>query len=164
MDLCLGIDPGLANTGWSLVSRSEHGLFDVAASGCIHTDKMDTESERLHQIYQEISDLLVKYLPTTLIVENVYFNRNTISCLSTSAVAGVCMVAGEVAGVAVESVSPQQAKKAVTGRGKASKESVIASVAKLTGLKVKATHEADAIAIAITGLMQMKYPRKLRIR
>lgn len=65
----LGIDPGLANTGFAIVSRTVRGKFSVVDAGIIRTSKADSEAERALVIYQEVSELLRPHMPNLLAVE-----------------------------------------------------------------------------------------------
>ena len=154
--LSLGIDPGIANTGWSLCERDRNGAFTVVTGGVIRTDKRSSESQRLHKIFQQIIEVLVNNDPSLLVVENVYFNKNVSSALSTAGVASICLLAGEISNIATLSISPQQAKSAVTGSGSASKERVAKGVKQLTGKDFENSHINDSVAIAIAGILRSR--------
>ena len=156
MTLSLGIDPGIANTGWSICERDRSGAFNVVTGGVIRTDKRSSESQRLHHIFKQITEVLVNNNPSLVVVENVYFNRNVSSALSTACVAGVCLLAGEMSNIATLSVSPQQAKSAVTGNGSASKERVAKGVRQLIGKDFENSHINDSVAIAIAGILRTR--------
>ena len=83
-----GIDPGMANTGWSAVSRNRTGKFILLDSGCIRTPAGHTESVRLLQIYKQISELLNVHTPNAIAIERVFHNKNISSSLTTAAVMG----------------------------------------------------------------------------
>lgn len=155
-DRVLGIDPGLSHTGYAVVVRNVRGKFSIVESGCIATDKKETEATRAKQIYETICELIHQHSPDTIAVERVYFNRNPSSCLSTAGISYVCLLAAELAGLPSVQVSPQTAKAAATGFGSASKESVRKFIAKLTGETLTNSHEADAAAVAIAGLLKAR--------
>lgn len=155
-DRVLGIDPGLSNTGYAVVVRTVRGKFSLLESGCIATDKTETDAKRAKQIYERIQEIIHQQMPDLVAVERVYFNRNPSSCLSTAGISYICLLAAELAGVPSLSISPQTAKAAATGFGSASKESVKKFVSKLTGETLTNSHQADAAAVAIAGLLKAR--------
>lgn len=155
---CIGVDPGIANTGWSVVERYQAKSFYVVTGGVIRTSHHLSEGQRLHQIYEDLTSIIKKHSPDLLTVENVYFNNNKTSALSTAGVASVCLLIGELAGIQSLSISPQQAKSAVTGSGSASKKQVQQGVCRLTGREFKNHHIADSVAIAAAGLLRSRSP------
>lgn len=73
---CLGIDPGLANTGYAIIGRkAATEEFKLLESGCIQTDrKVSTEAQRLLKIYQDIGEIIGAHTPHLVAIEKVYFN------------------------------------------------------------------------------------------
>jgi len=153
---CLGVDPGLSNTGWAVVSRSRCGKLVIVDCGCIITHKKDTEQKRVHQIYSNVLEILCNHDPNLLAVERVFFNHNPSSCLSTAGVSYICLLAAEQSGVKSMSFTPQQVKSAVGCGGSASKRNVKVFVSKLTRTTITNAHVADATACAIAGLLKMQ--------
>ena len=80
----LGIDPGLANCGWSVVVRNRSGKYVLMDSGCIVTTSSTGESERLLYIYKQITELLHVHVPNCVAIERVFHNRNVSSSLTTA--------------------------------------------------------------------------------
>ena len=153
---CLGIDPGLSNTGWAVVSTNQQGKWTIVDCGCVITHKKETEPKRIHQIYQAIRDVGHQHNPDLLAVERVFFNHNPSSCLSTAGVSYVCLLAAEQAGLPSMTFTPQQVKLACGCGHRGSKESVQRFVSKLTNTTISNTHVADAAACAIAGLLKMR--------
>ena len=154
---CLGIDPGLANTGYTLVCR-KHATeqFTLLQSGCIQTETSSSQAKRLLKIYQEISELIHVHTPNIVAIERVYFNRNVSSAITTAGVIGVCLLAAEQLGIESLLLTPQQAKAATGGTGSAGKKQVQRMISHLTGSVLKNRHAADAAAVAIAGLLHPK--------
>lgn len=150
----IGIDPGLANTGYAVLTRNRRGHFRILSSGCIQTDKADTEAKRLFKIYTGISSLIREHSPDILAIEKVFWNKNITSALSTQGVISVCLLSAEQAGITSLQITPQTAKAFATGSGAADKAHVRKFVEKLTGTAIKNTHTADAASVAIAALMQ----------
>ena len=147
----LGIDPGLANTGYAVVTRNRRGQFRILASGCITTDKRNETPSRMLEIYTGVTELLQTHTPDLLSVERVFWNRNITSAMSTAAVMHISLLAAEVAGITSKQVTPQQVKAACGCGGKANKAAVKVFVSKLTGETLTNAHTADAAACAIAG-------------
>ena len=102
----IGIDPGLANTGYAIVTRNRRGQFRILESGCITTDKHTETPKRLLEIYTGITELLHHHTPDLLSVERVFWNRNITSAMSTAAVMHICQLAAEQAGITSRQVTP----------------------------------------------------------
>lgn len=152
---CLGIDPGLANCGWAVVSRTPSGKFRVLDSGNITTPASDTEAERALCIYQQISEVIASHYPHKVAIERVFFNKNVSSAITTGGVIYLCLLSAEQAGLVSVQVTPQQAKSAI-GFACADKAQVQRMVEKLTGVTILNAHSADAVAIAIAGLLKAR--------
>ena len=150
---CLGIDPGLAHTGWSVVRRKKSGGFQHLASGVISTEASACDAVRYATIYNAVNALIAEHTPDVLSIERVYFNKNVSSCLSTASVIGVIRLSAELARMPSIQVRPQAVKAAVTGGGRASKAQVQKMVAKLLGVDIQNAHAADAAAVAMAGLL-----------
>lgn len=159
----IGIDPGLSNTGWAVVSRNQKGAFEMMDCGCIITHKKDTHPKRVLQIYNDIWDVLHIYQPDMLSVERVFFNQNPISCLSTAGVSYICQLAAEQAEIKSMNFTPQQVKMACGCGHRASKRNVKVFVSKLTNTPITNTHVADATACAIAGLLKMRTMKERKL-
>ena len=152
----IGIDPGLSNTGWAIVSRNRKGAFEMMDCGCIITHKKDTQPKRVLQIYNAIRDVLHQHNPDLLAVERVFFNQNPISCLSTAGVSYICQLAAEQANIKSMTFTPQQVKMACGCGGNASKRNVKIFVSQLTKTTITNAHVADATACAIAGVLKLR--------
>ena len=93
---------------------------------------------------------------SVIAIENVFFNQNVSSAISTGQVIGAVSVAGAKHGVKVVSITPQKAKAAVGAGGHANKAQVKRFVQKVCEMETSITsdHEADAIAIAMAALLE----------
>ena len=151
---CLGMDPGLANTGWSVIRRHRSGRLDHLASGVIRTESDACEAVRYATIYNAVNAIREEHTPDLLSVESVYFNKNVSSCLSTASVIGVILLAAELAALPSIQVRPQTVKAAVCGVGRASKAQVKRMVSKLLDVDIRNGHACDAAAVAIAGLLE----------
>jgi len=150
--LCLGIDPGIANTGLAIVSRDLVGKFQVVDYGCIKTASSNGEGSRYTVIYSEISKLLIANTPNIVAIERVFFNKNVSSALTTHGAVAICQLSAAQIGIESVLLKPQAVKAAI-GFATADKAKVKQMVAKLTGAKIRSAHANDAVAVAIAGLL-----------
>lgn len=146
----LGIDPGLAHTGWGVVEQVGSS-YRCLAYGCVVTTPQDTIDRRLKQIYDEIVLVIERFHPTELGIEQVYFGVNTKTAFATGQARGVAIVACASGDLTVGEYTPGQIKQAVVGTGTADKAQVQYMVRAVLGLdhEPKPDHAADALAAAI---------------
>ena len=102
-------------------------------------------------IYEGINELLEKYRPDAVAVEELFFNTNITTGIRVAEARGVILLAAETLGISVFEYTPLQVKQAVVGYGRAEKKQVITMVTMLLGLTrpPKPDDTADALAIAI---------------
>ncbi|HEY5343660.1 MAG TPA: crossover junction endodeoxyribonuclease RuvC [Solirubrobacteraceae bacterium] len=148
--IVLGIDPGLANTGYGVV-ESTAGRLVALDGGVIETAAGLRVERRLADIHGAIDALLVEHEPQAMALEELYFGQNVKTAFAVGQARGVVMLAAGSRGVSCESYTPQKVKGAVCGNGRADKEQVARMVQALLGLEAppKPDHAADALAVAI---------------
>jgi crossover junction endodeoxyribonuclease RuvC len=148
--IILGIDPGLAHTGWGVV-ETRGSLCRARAYGCVTTKASMPMSQRLGAIFDELSAAIEKYGPTQLAIEKIFFGENTRSAMATAQARGAALVAGAHAGLEVGEYTPMQIKQAVVGTGSADKRQVIYMVRNVLALDhdPRPDHCADALAAAV---------------
>lgn len=147
----IGIDPGLANTGYGIIEFSQN-KFKCIEYGSITTASDKPQGERLLIIFNKISELVKKYKPAEAGIETVYFAKNVTSAITVSEAKGVVLLALAQNGISVSEYAPNAIKKAVTGIAQAEKAQVQNAVKIILGLATvpKPDHAADALAAAIT--------------
>lgn len=150
MRTVIGIDPGLASTGWGVV-RFDGSRFIHVGHGVVHTDAGVPLPQRLQRIHKEIRKVIRQHEPAEAGVEELFFSRNASSAMQVAHARGVVLLALGERGIPVGFYSPQQVKQAVIGRGRADKDQVQRLVGVLLGLDTAPgpDHAADALAIAI---------------
>jgi crossover junction endodeoxyribonuclease RuvC len=148
--IVLGIDPGLANTGFGVVERRgsrlvalDGGVVETAAGGPIE--------RRLGELHEALRALLAEYSPVAMALESLYFGQNARSAFAVGQARGVALLCAGQAGVECHSYTPQQVKGSVCGSGSAPKDQVARMVARLLDLRSPPTpdHAADALAVAV---------------
>jgi crossover junction endodeoxyribonuclease RuvC len=148
--IVLGIDPGLASTGYGVVA-SRDGRLTALASGVIETRTGIPQERRLADIHAQIDELISAHEPVSIALEALYFGQNVRTAFAVGHARGVVMLAAAQQGVACSGYTPQQVKGAVCGNGRASKDQVARMVKALLGLAAEPhpDHAADALAVAI---------------
>lgn len=149
----IGIDPGVANTGFGIVESRGSALLALDG-GVIRTESAQPLELRLALIADQIEDLLVKYSPDAMAIESIYFGKNVESAFSVGQARGAVVCEAGRRGIPVDSYTPQQIKLAVCGSGGAGKEQVQTMVTALLDLAgpVPPDHAADALAVGICHL------------
>jgi crossover junction endodeoxyribonuclease RuvC len=119
----LGIDPGLEITGVSILDVSK-GEYHPIFSGCIVTKKAKPLCERLEDIYIEINQIIKKFSPDCLAIEEIFFSMNAKTALDVGQARGVSMLAGSINNLKIFEYTPLEVKQAVVGYGKATKKQI----------------------------------------
>lgn len=159
-----GIDPGVATTGWGVISDDVDGNNGLRAldHGVVHTDKHIDHPDRLAELQTDIKALLEEFSPDVVAVEQLFFSKNTKTALSVGEARGATLVAISQAKIPIKEFTPPQVKDAVCGYGKAPKRQVQEMVQSILGMDAVPTPDdaADALAVAIccasTMAMSMK--------
>jgi crossover junction endodeoxyribonuclease RuvC len=146
LGLILGIDPGLAGTGFALLSGSS---LVLSCSTLVTSPGRD--GARLLAITKHLRDLLAEHPPAEASLEELFMGRNTSSAIGVAQARGAILAVLEECGVPVFEYKPSQVKMVLTGYGNADK----AQIARMLGAQVKVpegrvdAHAMDAIAIAV---------------
>ena len=146
----VGVDPGLASTGWGVVEYSR-GQLHYLAHGCIVTSAEKKHGERLLIIHKAFQKVLKSYKPSEAALENLYFGKNVSSAMSVAEARGVLLLALSAQELPVHELTPNAVKQAVVGTSKADKKQIQEMVRLILGLKEipRPDHAADALAAAI---------------
>lgn len=122
--LALGIDPGTAICGYGLVEMRGNRLKAIDF-GAIETSAHLSPPERLEIIFEGINNLIDRFQPTLMGVEQLFFNRNVTTAISVGQARGVILLAGSQHKIELREFTPLQVKQAVVGYGKATKQQVM---------------------------------------
>jgi crossover junction endodeoxyribonuclease RuvC len=151
--IVLGVDPGLANTGYGVVAH--RGGRPVALDGGVIETASGVSAElRLARIHEAVVELLSEHAPDAVALEELYFGANARSAFAVGQARGVVMLAAGQRRVPCSGYTPQQVKSAVCGSGRAGKDQVARMVGTLLGLPgpPRPDHAADALAVAVCHL------------
>ncbi|MDQ3767773.1 MAG: crossover junction endodeoxyribonuclease RuvC [Actinomycetota bacterium] len=146
----MGIDPGIAVTGYGVVERHD-GRLRAVAHGAVRTGAGDCQAVRLARLRAEIAGLISRLRPEAAAIERLFFNANVKTAMAVGQASGVVLASLAEAGVEVTDYTPPQVKLAVAGSGVASKRQVQTMVTSLLGLDAAPStpDAADALALAI---------------
>jgi crossover junction endodeoxyribonuclease RuvC len=148
--IIMGIDPGFAITGYGIV-KYEGNKFSPVEYGAVVTKAAVPFAERLLQIDEKLSDIIEKYRPEAISVEELFFNKNIKTAITAAHGRGIALAAAARSGAEVFEYTPLQVKQAVVGYGRADKAQVQQMVKVILNLPCipKPDDVADALAIAV---------------
>lgn len=146
----LGIDPGMAIVGYSVVDVDGEN-FTLVTSGSIQTQKGMSDASRLYEIFQDISVIIDKYKPDIASVEKLFYFRNQTTIIPVAEARGVIIMALEKFKVPIYEYTPMEVKQVLTGFGRADKKHVEQMVKITLNCEdlPKLDDTVDSIAIAI---------------
>jgi len=148
--IVLGVDPGLATTGYGIV-EARGDARSLIECGVVRTDARDPLPERLRTIYEGICEVLARHTPDALAVEGVFYGRNVRTTVILGHARAAALLAGTLHGLAVAEYAPAEVKNAITGTGRATKEQVQFMVQRLLRLRTPPSpvDAADGVAVAL---------------
>ena len=150
MRTILGIDPGIAATGYGII-RCNETEFHCVAHGTIKTAPHEPTGDRLMKIADSVIKVVVEFSPHEAGVELLYFTKNSKSAIPVAQARGVVLYTLARCGIPAFDYTPLEVKQAVAGNGRAEKRQVQEALRYLFGLEKvpKPTHAADALAVAV---------------
>jgi crossover junction endodeoxyribonuclease RuvC len=153
----LGIDPGLAGTGWGLVEEA-NGSVKYLDHGVIVTKADRPRAERLFFILHSVRLIIEKYKPHEAAIENLFFGKNVTSAIPVAEARGVISACLAEKGIPIRELTPNAIKKGVSGVSGADKKQVQEMVRIILNLQEppKPDHAADALAAAICAVYDIK--------
>ncbi len=148
--IIIGFDPGVADTGYGVISV-EKGKLSCLGYGCIKTPAKTDLPDRLKTIYADTVTLLKKYKPALVSIEKLFFSKNVTTAMAVGHARGVILLAIAQAKLKVVEFTPNQVKQSVASYGAADKQQVQRMVKMILNLQEipKPDDAADALAIAI---------------
>ncbi len=149
--MILGIDPGLASTGFAVLS-SEGSRLRAVAVGTLTTSPRTPHAERLHSLSAGIGAVLAAHPIASAAIESWFVHPVSRSAMAMAEARGALLAAVAAASVPVTEYTPSAIKQAVTGSGRADKAQIRMMVGKLCSASLGTDHEADALAAAICHL------------
>jgi crossover junction endodeoxyribonuclease RuvC len=157
--IILGIDPGIADTGFGVIQKENNGQISCLTYGSIKTSAKEPLAERLVVLARELNKIIKKFSPSTAAIEQLFFNKNVKTALIVGQARGVVLLTLKQHKIDLCEFTPAQVKQAVAAYGQASKSQVQKMVKLLLRLKEipKPDDAADALAIALCASNYKKY-------
>lgn len=158
--IAIGIDPGIATTGYGIVREEADGRLIALAHGVIETSKSEPLPRRLQVLHEQLSTLIGMWQPREAAVEELFFATNAKTAMIVGQARGVVLLTLCNAQIPVHEYTPLQVKQAISGYGQADKRQMQEMVRLLLGLTSvpRPDDAADALAIAITHLQNRRWP------
>ncbi len=153
----LGFDPGYGRLGFGVV-RIVKANATYVSCGVLTTRPEDSPSHRLCELAQDVRTLLVRYQPQEIIIESLFFGKNTTTALRVAEVRGILLLLAAEAHIPLYEVKPVEVKMALTGYGAAKKRAMQEMITRILGLPTVPNPDdaADALAIAWVGATQLR--------
>lgn len=149
--IILGIDPGLASTGFGAI-RCDKATPSIVKCGYIKTSAKEPVSNRLSQIYSDVNQLIRSLNPDLIAIENVFsLVRYPKAGILLGGVLGIIYLSVSQNNVSMVEITPKEVKNSLTGYGGADKYQVKETIKKMLKItNIKSFHASDALAIALT--------------
>ena len=158
----LGIDPGFAITGYSIIDYIGNH-FSLVESGAVTTPAGMSFPLRLTKIFDDLNTIIDTYKPDAISVEELFFNQNTKTAINVAQARGIILIAGCKKNIPTFEYTPLQVKQAVTGYGRAEKvqvQKMVKSILKVDKLP-KLDDITDSMAIGICHAHSQRFSMKL---
>ena len=154
----IGIDPGMAIVGYSIIDTTPNGEINLVSSGSIQTLSKDSEHKRLLEIHQDLKTIIEKFKPEAAGVEKLYFFKNQKTVMPVSQARGVIMLTLALYNININEYTPIEVKQSMTGYGRATKDEVakLVKICLNKDTRPKLDDTVDSIAIAICCARHMK--------
>ncbi len=156
--IILGIDPGLASTGFGAL-RCEGKRPVLMRCGAVKTFTSDTIPNRLMQIHADMNQIIEQVEPDLLAIEDVFsLVRYPRAGILLGSVLGVLYVTARERGLPVQEIAPKEIKNALVGFGNAGKKQIKEAVASVLGVSdISSFHASDALAVALAVYYRREY-------
>ncbi|MEN3037778.1 MAG: crossover junction endodeoxyribonuclease RuvC [Candidatus Kryptonium sp.] len=170
--IVLGIDPGSNITGYGVVKvevkegRIDKTRLTAIDYGAVKVDERDIFPVKLKKIYDKITEIINLHKPNEVAIETAFYGKNFQSAFKIGHVRGVVILSAVNSGVSVFEYTPREVKKAVVGKGSATKEQVQFMVKAILNLKSfpEFYDVSDALAVAICHINRTLVPEQVRYR
>lgn len=151
----LGIDPGTVTMGYGVI-ESKEGEIALVDCGALNSPARSPIGERLSYLYNRLLEVILRYQPDAVAVEQPFMAKNVRSALAVGRAQAVAMLAAANRGIPTYEYTPAQVKQRVTNYGASSKEQIQEMVKLQLGLSQvpQPSDAADALAVAICHLRE----------
>ena len=154
----LGVDPGLVNTGFGIVSFNGNNI-ELVDFGIISPNKDASLSLRLNTIYKDMSSIISRYKPDCLSVEEIFYSTNIKTTMKLGQARGAVLIAAAQLELQVYEYSARKIKLSLTCNGNSTKEQVRYMVENRLNINIKNIKDdaSDALAAALCHEQQFRF-------
>lgn len=155
----LGIDPGFGRMGFGIIDVTGNKM-EMVDYGCWETNKGEEFSERLFCLIKLLRQVIIKYKPTAVALEELFFFKNLKTAINVAQARGAVMLEIKERKLPLVELTPLQVKQSLTGYGRADKKQMQRMAQMILKLKSapKPDDAADALAIAIAAVAYCRQP------
>lgn len=155
----LGIDPGLASTGFGAITFNNSTSPSLLKCGCIRTSPGLHISDRLAQIYNDMEHLITSINPELVAVENIFsLVRYPKAGILLGGVLGIIYLSVFQNNIRMVEITPKEVKSSLAGYGNANKKQIQEATQKALKIsELSSFHSADALAIALTAYYRKSF-------
>ncbi|MGB9598262.1 MAG: crossover junction endodeoxyribonuclease RuvC [Minisyncoccales bacterium] len=150
--IILGIDPGLARTGYGVIKVLKNKKMKCLDLGVIETSPELKREERLKKIDDSLGRIIKRYQPNVLATEKVYFFKNLKTVIPVAEASGIVLLNAAKKNIPVFEFTPLEIKFSLTNNGRAEKEEVIKKIKRVFKIRrdFLVDDAFDALACALT--------------
>ncbi|MGH7507476.1 MAG: crossover junction endodeoxyribonuclease RuvC [Longimicrobiales bacterium] len=159
--IVLGVDPGVAITGYGVVAHEQGGATSLLECGVVRTSPDAPLPVRLREIFDAIGEVVVRHRPDVAAVEGVFYGRNVRTTVVLGHARAAVLLAASLRDVPIAEYAPAEIKNAVAGTGRATKDQMQYMVQQLLRLRTppRPADAADGVAVALCHLSAFRIPR-----
>ncbi len=160
--IILGLDPGLASTGFGAIF-CKGASPRLEKAGYMTTSARDPIALRLFQLHSDINQLIENLKPDLVAIENVFsLVRYPRAGILLGEVLGIIYLSVHVQRLPIIEISPKEVKNALVGSGSATKKQIMSTTKRILGINdLTSTHAADALAVALTASYRKGYAQAI---
>ena len=146
----LGIDPSLRGSGFAVLDYGDSNSTQIIESATLKLHRKLSMPECLGAIGNQVDDFLNQHSVDHVAIEQTIYVQNFQTAQILGAARGAAIAAAAMRGLPIFEYAPLRVKKAVVGKGRASKEQVARTVQNITGTNFELRFdESDAAAVAL---------------
>ena len=162
--IVLGIDPGMAETGYGVIAV-EGSRMRALDHGVVTTQAHVPAAHRLALVHGRVAELIAGHAPDSAALEDLYVGANPRTILSVGQARGAVLAACGLAGLDAAGYPPAEVKKSVCGFGRADKGQMLRMVTAILGLDPPPAtdHAADALAVAVCHATRSRAPARVAV-
>lgn len=147
----LGIDPGTARMGYGVLHIEKDSKAKVLEVDTLITHQDLAMPKRLKFIHERLKSIIDTHEPDIMVIEKLFFNTNVKTAIAVGQARGVALLASAHKDILLYEYTALEAKKVLTGYGRASKTEMQEAVKEMLELDniIKSDDANDSLAMAL---------------